>query len=141
IKARGSIIVGVEAGGTGAIISQSPDGKVIGLDADLNADVAQNLGVKLELVPTAWPGIIPALLSSRFDMIMSGMTATKARAEKVNFSIPYGDASLVAAALAGNDKMKSPDHFAGQAIGVLLGTNTQEFAKKFSANLVAAGMP
>jgi polar amino acid transport system substrate-binding protein len=141
VKARGSIIVGVESGGTGAILSQQPDGKIIGLDADLNAYVAQKLGVKLELVPTAWPGIIPALLSSRFDMIMSGMTATKARAEKVNFSIPYGDASLVAAALAGNDKIKTPDDFAGQSIGVLLGTNTQEFAKKFSAGLAAAGKP
>jgi len=30
IKARGKLIVGVEAGGTGAIISQEPNGKIVG---------------------------------------------------------------------------------------------------------------
>ena len=58
------------------------------------------------------------------------MTATKARAEKVNFSTPYGDASLVAATLAGNDAIKAPDDLAGKTVGVLLGTNTVDFAKK-----------
>jgi ABC-type amino acid transport substrate-binding protein len=93
------------------------------------------------MVETPWPGIIPALLSTRFDMIMSGMTATKARAERVNFSTPYGDASLVAATLSKNDKIKSPDDLPGKTIGVLIGTNTFEFAKTTSAKLVAAGKP
>ncbi|MFO1147438.1 MAG: ABC transporter substrate-binding protein [Alsobacter sp.] len=141
VKARGKLVVGVEAGGTGAIISQEPDGKIVGLDAELNAYVAKALGVQLEMVPTAWPGIIPALLSSRFDMILSGMTATKTRAEKVDFSIPYGDASLVAAALAGNAAVSSTADLPGKAVGVLLGTNTHEFLKKYSAALVAAGKP
>ena len=139
IKARGKLVVGVESGGAGAIISQEADGKIVGLDAELNAYVAKKLGVELELVPTAWAGIIPALLSSRFDMILSGMTATKARAEKVAFSSPYGDASLVAATMATNDKLASPDDLPGKTIGVLLGTNTHEFAKKYSATLEAAG--
>jgi len=141
IKARGKLIVGVEAGGTGAIISQEPNGKIIGLDAELNAYVAKKLGVELEMVPTAWPGIIPALLSSRFDLILSGMTATKTRAERVNFSIPYGEASLVAATLAKNTTTTKIDDLPGKTIGVLLGTNTHEFAKKYSATLAAAGKP
>jgi polar amino acid transport system substrate-binding protein len=141
IKARGTLQVGVEAGGTGAILSAEPGGKIVGQDADLNALIADKLGVKLEMVETPWPGIIPALLSKRFDMIMSGMTATAARAEKVNFSTPYGDASLVAATLAGNDALKSPDDLAGKTIGVLLGTNTVDFAKKFSAKMAEQGKP
>ena len=141
VKARGKLIVGVEAGGTGAILSAEPGGKIVGQDADLNALVAKKLGVDLQMVETPWPGIIPALLSSRFDMIMSGMTATAARAERVNFSVPYGDASLVAASLAANDKMASTADFPGKTIGVLLGTNTAEFAKTYSAKLVAQGQP
>jgi hypothetical protein len=83
IKARGKLTVGVEAGGTGAILSSDSSGKIIGQDADLSAIVAKGLGVQLEMVETPWPGTIPALLSSRFDMIMSGMTATKARAKTI----------------------------------------------------------
>ena len=141
IKTKGKLTVGVEAGGTGAILAQKPDGTLVGQDADLNAYVAKKLGVSLEMVPTAWPGIIPALLSGRFDMIMSGMTATKARAEKVDFSEPYGDASLVAATLAGNAKLNGPADLPGTTIGVLLGTNTFDFAKKYSAKLAADGKP
>ena len=141
VKARGKLVVGVEAGGTGAIISQEPDGRIVGLDAELNAYVAKKLGVALEMVPTAWPGIIPALLSDRFDIIMSGMTATKTRAERVSFSIPYGDASLVAATLAKNAKVGGVDDLPGKTIAVLLGTNTHEFARKYSATLTAAGKP
>jgi polar amino acid transport system substrate-binding protein len=139
IKARGTLIVGVEAGGTGAILSAEPNGKIVGQDADLNALIAKGLGVKLEMVETAWPGIIPALLSSRFDMIMSGMTATAARAQRVNFSTPYGDASLVAATMAKNDKIKTAEDLPGTTIGVLIGTNTVEFARTYSAKLTAAG--
>ncbi|WP_228259455.1 transporter substrate-binding domain-containing protein [Siculibacillus lacustris] len=139
VAARHKLVVGVEAGGTGAIISQQPDGKIVGLDAELSDYVAKKLGVELEMVPTAWPGIIPALLSSRFDLILSGMTATKARAEKVAFSVPYGDASLVAAAMTANAAMTSAADLPGKTIGVLLGTNTHEFAKKYGATLEAAG--
>src|SRR5258708_19465272 len=89
IKSRGTLIVGVEAGGTGAILSADPSGKIVGQDADLNALIAKGLGVRLQMVETPWPGIIPALLSSRFDIIITGMTATKARAERANFSTPY----------------------------------------------------
>ncbi len=112
-KARGSLQVGVEAGGTGAILSQKPDGTIVGQDADLAQYIGKELGLKIEYVPTAWPGIIPALLSGRFDIIMSGMTATKERAEKVNFSIPYGDASLVAAVPAASP-IKSADDLPGE---------------------------
>ena len=140
VKSRGTLIVGVEAGGTGAILSADPSGKIVGQDADLNALVAKGLGVQLQMVETPWPGIIPALLSSRFDMIMSGMTATKARAERVNFSTPYGDASLVAATVA-NSPINGPDALPGKTIGVLIGTNTLEFARKYSAALAARGSP
>jgi ABC-type amino acid transport substrate-binding protein len=141
VKQRGVLMVGVDAGGTGAILSAEPGGKIIGQDADLNALIAKKLGVKLEMIETPWPGIIPALLSKRFDMIMSGMTATKARSERVNFSTPYGDASLVAAALAGNAAIKTPDDLAGKTIGVLLGTNTVDFAKGFATRLTAKNLP
>lgn len=140
IKQRGSLMVGVEAGGTGAILSSEPGGKIVGQDADLNALIAKKLGVKLEMIETPWPGIIPALLSKRFDMIMSGMTATKARSERVNFSTPYGDASLVAATLAANGAVKAPDDLAGKTIGVLLGTNTVDFAKGFATRLAAKNL-
>jgi polar amino acid transport system substrate-binding protein len=47
------------------------------------------MGVKLELVPTQWSGIIPALLTGKFDVIIGGMGIRADRALKVNFTEPY----------------------------------------------------
>jgi polar amino acid transport system substrate-binding protein len=47
------------------------------------------MGVELEIVPTAWDGIIPALLAKKFDIIISGMYITSARNLQVNFTQYY----------------------------------------------------
>ena len=65
------------------------DGSMVGYEVDVANALADDMGVKLELVPTAWAGIIPALLAGKFDTIIGGMTATASRNLTVNFSIPY----------------------------------------------------
>lgn len=64
-------------------------GNLIGFDVDLAKDMARSMGVKLEIVTTAWDGIIPALLTGKFDLIMGGMTVTQMRNLRVNFADPY----------------------------------------------------
>ena len=51
--------------------------------------LAQDMGVKAEFIPTKWSGIIPALLTGKFDIIIGGMGILPERNLKVNFSIPY----------------------------------------------------
>ena len=83
-------------------------GEIIGFDPDLAALMAKELGApKLDLVSTAWDGIIPALLTNKCDIIMSGMTITDERKEKVDFSDPYmliGQTVLLRKDLAGKIK-------------------------------------
>ena len=67
----------------------SKSGQIIGFDVDMAKRMAKAMDVKLELVSTAWDGIIPALLTNKFDIIMSGMTVTQGRNIKVNFADPY----------------------------------------------------
>jgi len=65
------------------------DGELIGFEPDVSGALAEDMGVELELYPTPWDGIIPALLSGKFDVIISGMSVTSERNLKVNFSVPY----------------------------------------------------
>ena len=51
-------------------------GGYIGFDVDLCSAIAKKMGLELEIVSTAWDGIIPALLGNRFDIIMSAMSIT-----------------------------------------------------------------
>jgi len=64
-------------------------GNLIGFEIEVATRVAQDMGVKVEFVPTKWAGVIPALLTGKFDVIIGGMGITAQRNLKVNFSIPY----------------------------------------------------
>lgn len=64
-------------------------GDLIGFEIDVAKRLGKDMGVKVEFVPTNWNGIIPALLTGKFDVIIGGMSVRPDRNLKVNFSIPY----------------------------------------------------
>jgi polar amino acid transport system substrate-binding protein len=64
-------------------------GKFIGFEIDVAKRLAKDTGVNVEFVPTKWSGIIPALITGKFDIIIGGMGIIPSRNLKVNFSIPY----------------------------------------------------
>ncbi len=68
---------------------QNKEGEYIGFEIDVAKRLAADLGVELQLIPTNWDGIIPALLAGKFDVIIGGMGATTQRALTVNFTVPY----------------------------------------------------
>ena len=65
------------------------NGEYVGFEIDVARRVAADMGVEVEFVPTKWSGIIPALLTGKFDVIIGGMGIQPARNLKVNFSAPY----------------------------------------------------
>lgn len=85
---RGELRVGVEAGYM-PFEMRDKRGDLIGFDVDLARLMAKYMGVKLRLVNTQWDGIIPALLTGKFDLLMGGMTITMERNLQVNFTDPY----------------------------------------------------
>ena len=139
VKKRGTLIVGMEA----AYVPYEffKDGKIIGYDPDIIDVWAPKLGAKPQLVDTAWNGIIPALYANKFDVIISAMTITKERAEKVLFSMPYADASNVILLRANEDKIKTADDLSGKIVGVQIGSAAAGIIKTFEAKLKAAGKP
>jgi polar amino acid transport system substrate-binding protein len=139
IKKRGTLIVGTEA----AYVPYEffKDGKIIGYDPDIADQMVPKIGVKAEFIDTQWSGIIPALYAKKFDCIISAMTITKERAEKVLFSMPYADASNVILLRADEDKIKTADDLSGKIIGVQLGSAAANIIKVFEAKLKAAGKP
>ena len=52
----------------------------------------------MEFVPTAWDGIIPALLAKKFDVIIGGMSVTPERSKSVLFTAPYSHSGVQVAA-------------------------------------------
>ena len=92
IKQRGSLIVGLSTFIPWAMLDKN--GELIGFEIDVARKLAEDMGVEAEFVPTAWDGIIPALISGTFDVIISGMSVTAQRNLTVNFTEPYAYSGL-----------------------------------------------
>ena len=109
-------------------------GKLIGFEIDVATRVANDLGVKVEFVPTKWDGMIPALLAGKFDVIIGGMGIRPDRNLKVNFSIPYDYTGMsmvahnvIAAGFRGLKDFNRPD----VVLAARLGSTAVTAAKKF----------
>ncbi|MFA8384657.1 MAG: transporter substrate-binding domain-containing protein [Pelagibaca sp.] len=87
IKERGVIKIGLSLFKPWSM--RDLNGELIGFELDVGRQLAEDMGVEVEFVPTSWDGIIPALVSGNFDTIISGMTVTPQRNLTVNFTIPY----------------------------------------------------
>lgn len=86
-------------------------GELIGFELDVGRKLAADMGVDVEFVPTAWDGIIPALVSGKFDVIISGMSVTPERNLTVNFSDPYAYSGLTILANTAMTKGMSLEDF------------------------------
>lgn len=88
ILKNGELRVGFEAGYMPFEMTDKK-GRFVGFDIDIAKEMAKAMGVKFTPVNTAWDGIIPSLITDKFDIIMSGMTVTQERNLKVSFADPY----------------------------------------------------
>jgi len=112
-------------------------GKLIGFEIDVATRLAQDMGVEVEFVPTKWAGIIPALLTGKFDVIIGGMGVLPKRHLKVNFSIPYDYTGMSMVAnqqhAKGFNRLEDFNH-RDVVIAVRLGSTAATAAKKSMPN-------
>lgn len=87
IKKRGVLKVGMSIFVPWAM--RDKQGDLIGFEIDVAKKVAADMEVDIEFVPTAWSGIIPALIARKFDVIIGGMSIRPGRNLTVNFTAPY----------------------------------------------------
>ena len=135
ILKRGTIKVGFDTFKPWAM--KDKDGNFVGFEIDVARKLAKDMGVKVEFVPTKWSGIIPALLTGKFDIIIGGMSVTPQRNLKVNFSIPYefSGMSIVADRDSAGGRTTLKDFDTPETtIAVRLGTTAAEAAKNFLPN-------
>jgi polar amino acid transport system substrate-binding protein len=109
-------------------------GKWIGFEIDVASRLAQDMGVKIEFIPTKWAGIIPALLTGKFDVLIGGMTIRPDRNLKVNFTIPYdysGQTICAHKALAAGFKTVEDFNRPDVTISARLGSSSVPAIKRF----------
>ena len=103
-------------------------GKYQGIDVEVIEEVLKGLNIKeWDYVTADWGAMIPGLTACRWDIMSIGMTYTKLRSEKVQFSLPvyqYGVAMLVA---KGNPKkIKGKADWKGKKVGGIIGSTDDQ---------------
>ena len=98
--------------------TETPDG----LDIDLAKAIADVLGVEVEFVNSGFDGLIGALGTEDFDVVMSAMTVTDKRSKEIDF-VPYIDVGTGILVPAGNpNDIASLEDLCGLTVSVQVGT-------------------
>lgn len=81
-------------------------GNLVGFEIDLAEDLCARMNVECTIVEQAWDGIIPSLVSGRYDAIMAAMSIKPKREEVISFSSTYVATPIRFVTLASNDFSK-----------------------------------
>lgn len=101
--------------------------EIVGIDAEVAALIAEELGMTLEIEDMAFDSVLAAVQSGKADIAMAGITVTDERKMVVNFSDTYTKATQLVI-VAEDSEIASPDDLTGKTIGVQLGTTGDIYA-------------
>jgi polar amino acid transport system substrate-binding protein/arginine/ornithine transport system substrate-binding protein len=129
VKAGEMLRVGVE-GAYPPFSWKEADGTLKGFDIDIAMALCAKMGVKCELIEQDWDGIIPALLSKKYDAIIASMSITEERKKRVDFSNKYYNTPAKFVARKDSGLTDTPEGLAGKSVGVQRGTIHQCYMEK-----------
>jgi polar amino acid transport system substrate-binding protein len=111
-----------------------------GVDIDMGALLAKNLGVRVKWINVPFAGVIPALLAGHCDAVLSGTNITPTRLKMVDM-VPYRYAGEDVLLKAGAPKLSGLDALAGKKVATVTGTAAVMLMQRASDQLVKAGKP
>ncbi len=115
-------------------------GKLTGIEPAMAQEVGKLLKQKIVFKEYTWSELIPALENGDIDVIMSGMSVTAERAQRIRFTQPYleiGQMAIIRKSGIGRLSQPRSIFNAGMRIGVEPGTTGEQYVKEY---MVAAEM-
>ena len=122
IKAKGKLVLGTEAQ-YAPFEFKDMDANFVGCDIWLAQQVADALGVELEVMDMAFDGIIPAVKSNQVDIGIAAFTVDEERAKEIDFTDMYQKDEQMLIVKKGNEEVyTTKESLAGQQVGAQRGT-------------------
>ncbi|XXF79607.1 ABC transporter permease subunit [Myxococcaceae bacterium GXIMD 01537] len=98
------------------------DGELTGFDVELGNLLAKELGAEARWVNSSFDGIFPALLAGKFDLVMSAVTITPERQQRLSFSSPYYTAGQMVAVRESEQAIRGLEDLGGKTAGIQINT-------------------
>lgn len=122
IKAKGKLVLGTEAQ-YAPFEFKDLDANFVGCDIWLAQQIADALGVELEVMDMAFDGIIPAVKSNQVDIGIAAFTVDEERAKEIDFTDMYQKDEQMLIVKKGNEEVyTTKESLAGQQVGAQRGT-------------------
>jgi polar amino acid transport system substrate-binding protein len=131
IKTKGVLTVGVKADYP-PFSFRAPSGELTGLEVDLAKDIAQRLGVQLQLETVSASNRLQFLRRGKVDLIIATMAVTDDRKKAVGVLEPYYYASGVAVLTAKSEGIKSTADLQGKDLCVMKGAYYSDSVRKLT---------
>ncbi|EKS22489.1 hypothetical protein HMPREF9318_00687 [Streptococcus urinalis FB127-CNA-2] len=142
IKDKGKIVVAVSPDYAPFEFKALVNGKdkIVGSDIELAQNIADELGVKLELSSMSFNNVLSSLQTKKSDIAISGLSYTKERAKVYDFSKPYYETENAVLILKKDSATyTNKDSLKGKKVAVLKGTIEETLSKEQfkGANIVS----
>ena len=134
IKARGSIIVGLEGDWAPWSFVGDKD-ELMGFDVGVAQAIAAKLGVKAEIVPGSWDGLFAGMDAGRYDIVVNGVEVSPERSEKYDFSDPYAYIRTALIVRGDNEDIKTFEDLKGKKTANSIASTYMVLAEQYGAEV------
>ncbi|HRH86691.1 MAG TPA: ABC transporter substrate-binding protein [Rubrivivax sp.] len=121
VKARGVLRVGSQQTFPPVEFREAGKTEVTGASADLLAEIARRLNLKLEYIQSEYAGLISGVEADRFDVASGGISDTEEREQKLDFVNYMSSGGAILALAANNAPLATIDDFCGKGVVTMLG--------------------
>jgi polar amino acid transport system substrate-binding protein len=124
IRTRGILLWGCDISGGAplAFIDPKEPDTLLGFEADIAAAIANELGVRAQVVQTDWDSLVPGLERGNYDLAMNGLEIIPEREKRVLMSRPYYVYTLQLVVRKDEERIKSIADLPGKTVGTMAGT-------------------
>ena len=106
-------------------------GRLVGFDVDIANALCKSINASCVLVKQRWDRMIPDLVAGKYDLVVSSMSITAERRQKIDFTDPYYQSPAKFVAKKGTDLTISPAGLKGQRIGVQRATIHEQYLNSY----------
>lgn len=135
IKSRGEMIVATE-GMWAPWTFHDEDDNLVGFDVEVAQAIAEKLGVSAKFAETEWDSIFAGIDAKRYDLAANGVEITEERAEKYNFSTPYGYIRTALIVRGDNEDIQGFEDLAGKRTANSMASTYMLLAESYGAEAV-----
>ena len=127
--ASADVKIGIAAEPYPPFAEKAADGSWQGWEIEMIGAICAAMDEECEIVPVAWDGIIPALLSEKMDVIMASMSITEERMKTISFSDKFYNTPAVLVGPKSMELTGDPASLDGKYVGVQVSTTHANYVE------------